>query len=421
MSSLFRKEVLDARRNAWLGGISFAQPLHGWLLGGFMFLVAVSVLLFLFFGEYTRRSPVAGQLVPTAGLITVMAPSAGVVEQMLVEEGASVEQHQALAIVTVPRALASGIDVGAALEEVLHRREEGVTREARVRGDQMEAQLDGLKRQLSLARDELAAIEEEGATQDEQVQLARDMLARYRQLSGERYVSELQLQQQEQALLDRIAARQAMERQARTLRRSIAQIEQSLAELPAEKEARAAIVEQEIAAIARERLQARTGSEVLIKAPAAGIVASRVAEAGQAIQAAQPLLTLLPEGSRLEAQLLLPSRAIGFIAPGDTVLLRYQAFPYQKFGHHRGTVTRISRSALTGPELGTLAGLDPAGGPYYRVKVALEAQSILAFGNEEPLRPGMLVEADILGESRKLYEWVLEPLYSVHGRVASTH
>lgn len=420
MSSLFRKEVLDARHNQWLGGISFAQPLRGWLLGGFMFLVAVGVLLFLLFGEYTRRSPVAGQLVPGAGLVTVMAPSAGVVEQLLIEEGGSVKQHQPLAVVTVPRALASGVDVATALEEVLRQREKSIAREARMRGDQMEAQVEGLKRQLSIARDELAAIEQEASTQDEQVRLARDMLARYRQLSGERYVSQLQLKREEQALLDRIAARQALERQARSVRRSIAQLEQSLAELPAEKEARAAIVEQEIAVIAKERVQARTGAEVLIKAPAAGIVASRPVEAGQAVQAGQPLLTLLPEGSILEAQLMLPSRAIGFVAPGDTVLLRYQAFPYQKFGHHHGTVTRISRSALTALEFGALAGSDHPSGPFYRVRVALESQSIMAYGDHEPLRPGMLVDADILGESRKLYEWVLEPLYSVHGRVASS-
>jgi len=55
--------------------------------------------------------------------------------------------------------------------------------------------------------------------------------------------------------------------------------------------------------------------------------------------------------------------------------------------------------------------------PGYRVRVELEAQTIMAYGTHEPLRPGMLVQADILGESRKLYEWVLEPLYSVYGSI----
>ena len=77
-----------------------------------------------------------------------------------------------------------------------------------------------------------------------------------------------------------------------------------------------------------------------------GLVANRLVEPGQAVQAGQPLVSLLPEGSVLQAQLLVPSRAIGFIEEGDRVLLRYQAYPYQKFGHHVGRVVRISRSAL---------------------------------------------------------------------------
>jgi membrane fusion protein len=140
----------------------------------------------------------------------------------------------------------------------------------------------------------------------------------------------------------------------------------------------------------------------------AGIVAHQMIEPGQAVQGGQALLSILPQGSHLQAMLLVPSRAIGFIAPGDRVQLRYQAFPYQKFGHHVGRVLQVSRSAIE-PKDG--------GEPRYLVLVELEQQAITAYGKLEPLRPGMLVDADILGEKRKLYEWVLEPLYSVQGKL----
>jgi membrane fusion protein len=114
-----------------------------------------------------------------------------------------------------------------------------------------------------------------------------------------------------------------------------------------------------------------------------------------------------------------PSRAIGFIEPGDKVLLRYRAFPYQKFGHHTGRVARISRSALSPSDFGALIGNTPQGETFYRVTVKLARQSVMAFGKPEQLKPGMLLDADILGEKRRLIEWVLEPLYSVSGRVAN--
>jgi len=226
------------------------------------------------------------------------------------------------------------------------------------------------------------------------------------------------LDQQEQAVLELVNEQQALERQAKSIRRGIAQMEQSLQELPAQRAAQVAATDRDRALIHQERIQQETSGELLVKAPVAGLVGSRLIEPGQAVKAGQPLLSLLPEDSTLQAQLLVPSRAIGFVEPGNTVLLRYQAYPYQKFGHQVGRVLRVSRSAVNPGEPASV-GSGQASEPYYRVLVALDAQTVTAYGKPEPLRPGMLVEADILSERRKLYEWLLEPLYSLRGTVGT--
>jgi membrane fusion protein len=136
-----------------------------------------------------------------------------------------------------------------------------------------------------------------------------------------------------------------------------------------------------------------------------------------AAQSGQPLLSILPGNGKLEAELVVPSAAIGFIAPGNTVLLRYKAYPYQKFGHYPGRVTKVSRSTLNNSDLANLAGRAETGEPYYRVTVALVSQNITAYGKPELLRPGMQLEADIMGERRRLFEWVLEPIYSLKGKI----
>lgn len=75
---LFRQQVLDAKRSSWLGGISLAQPVSLWVLTVFASVAAASIGILLVLGSYTRRATVIGQLVPTRGMATVLAPATGV-------------------------------------------------------------------------------------------------------------------------------------------------------------------------------------------------------------------------------------------------------------------------------------------------------------------------------------------------------
>lgn len=412
MNGLFRREVLEARRGSWLGSISLAQPVRLWVLTMGSVVSAAVVLGFLLFGEYTRRSRVVGELVPDLGLSTVMAPSAGVVAMLHADEGDQVQRQAALLLINVPRVTAAGDDALNVLREGQQARIASLNELQGAQAMQLQAQAQGLQLQHDALRRELTQIEGEIQTRGEQVRIGRETVQRYRQVAEQRYVSLVQLNQQEQSMLDVLNAQQALQRQATSLRRNLAQLEQMLAEVPQQLRAALATSSRDLAVLGQEAVQMEADGELLLRAPVGGLVASRLVEAGQMVQAGQPILSLLPDGSTLRAQLLVPSAAIGFVKAGDRVLLRYHAYPYQKFGSHQGTVVRVSRSAVP------VSGTRPESGePVYRVLVTLDRQSVLAYGHPEPLRPGMRLEADIMGERRRLYEWLLEPLYSVTGKV----
>lgn len=414
---LFRKEVLEARRGSWLGSISLAQPVRLWVLTLAAAVAAAAVLLFLGLGTYTQRSTVPGQLVPIRGLATVLAPATGVVSRVDVPEGDKVAAGQTLAVVIVPRATPAAGDTSAALEQRLQRRRQGLQDAQQAQQAQLTVRANGLRAQLATAQRELAQIEAEIGTHREQVRIADQTLGRLRQLEDDRYVSLLQIKQQESAVLAQKGEVQTLQRQAIAARRTIEQLQQTFRELPGQSQIADAGFERELATLEQEQVETEARGALAVVAPIGGVVATQLAKPGQAVQAGQPLLSLLPGDGRLEAELLVPSRAVGFIEPGDRVLLRYQAYPYQKFGHHLGRVAQISRSALSPGELGALIGNAEQGEPFYRVTVALARQSVTAYGGAEPLRPGMLLDADILGERRTLIEWVLEPLYSIQGTV----
>jgi membrane fusion protein len=418
--SLFRREALEAKRGSWLGSISLAQPLPLWAMTAFAAGAALAIGLFLTLGSYTRRSTVVGQLVPTRGLATVLAPATGVVTELDSAEGRRVRAGQSLAVVSLPRATVNEGDTAAAMAQRLARRQQGLQDAHRAQDQLLDAQAGGLMAQLDAARRELAQLEQEIATRQGQVRIADETLQRLRQLQADKYVSALQVKQQEAAWLQAVSDVQAMQRQAITARRSLAQLQQARQELPGQRLASDADFQRDLAALEQEQVETEARGALAVSAPVTGVIATQLVKPGQAVQAGQPLLSMLPGNGMLEAELLVPSRAIGFIEPGDKVLLRYQAYPYQKFGHQQGTVTRISRSALSSGELGTLIGNAQQGEPFYRITVTLARQTVTAYGKAELLKPGMLLEADVLGEKRRLIEWVLEPLYSLKGKVGNS-
>lgn len=417
MNRLFRQEVLAARHNRWLGPVSVAHGPRVWVLAAVACVAAALVLALLVFGDYTRRTRVVGQIMPSSGLVTVQASTAGVLSEVRVAEGQRVAAGAPLARIEVPSGTDGQRSTRAAVDAAIAERASAVA-------DSHEAQLAQLrKRETSLAEQreaivvELAALDAEARSREAQLALAEESEARFRRLHERQFVTPAQWQHQQAQVLEQRATLQRIRREASQLRRQWAVLTQEQASLPDQIDALAAAAARDRASLGQERLETTRRNEAVLAAPVAGTVTALLGQPGQSVQGGQPLLTLLPDGARLEAHLLVPSRGVGFVAPGDRVLLRYQAFPYQRFGQGEGEVTRVSRSALSAGELAALAVGGAAQEPLYRVVVRLEREAVQAFGRAEALKPGMLLEADVQGERRALWEWLLEPLFSIRGRV----
>jgi multidrug efflux pump subunit AcrA (membrane-fusion protein) len=139
----------------------------------------------------------------------------------------------------------------------------------------------------------------------------------------------------------------------------------------------------------------------------------------------QPQPTTIPTTQPLEIHLYAPSRTAGFVKPGQAVLLRYAAFPYQKFGLQQGWVQHISRTPISPQDLpqGSAQAIQQqaqSAEPLYRVAVRMERSHISAYGEQVPLKPGMAVEADVLQDRRAIWEWVLEPVIAARANVSGS-
>jgi membrane fusion protein len=414
-SKLFRDEALAAARSETLGAIVLIRPLSLTVLTTLAVALALATAAFLSVGSYTERSTVPGQLVSDAGLVKIYAPQSGIVVERHIIEGAQVRAGDVLFVISSER---SSVSQGATQETIsatVEKRQASL--KAELESTQVLERSDraALEGKLQGIRTESTELEAERSDQTSRVKLAEESLARYQKLIGDHLVSSEQVGQKTAELLEQRAHLQALEREGTRLNQELSAVQAELINLPLKAQNRRAELERLLASAAEELAESEAKRRLVIKAPEAGTATAVLASVGQAIDPGKPLASIVPAGASLHAELFSPSRAIGFVRPGDSVLIRYAAFPFEKFGHREGRVESVSRTALAASELAALGTRDPE--PLYRITVRLASQTVMAYGEAQPLQSGMLLEADVLREKRRLYEWVLEPLYALGGKL----
>ncbi len=425
MVSLFRPEVGQHRQQAWLGSVQLIRPVSLAWLTGLVTLVAAAVAGFLATGEYTRKAHVTGYLVPDRGLLRLMPPEVSTVAESRVVEGQHVKRGDVLFVLSTDRTSLSG-DTQLAVQASLATRRQSLQAAARQRELLQQQQLAGMTGQADDLRRELTQLDVEADLQRQRLDLAEKALARLESLKADNFVSAGQVQAKHEEVLSLRAQAQGLARQRAALDRDLHAIDTQRLELPLRTQAEQGVIERDLAGLGQAAAENAARQQVVVRAPQDGVVSGVMAQVGHSVSPASALASLLPADARLQAQLFAPSSAIGFLRPQQRVQLRYQAFPYQKFGHQSGAVLQVSRTPLQAAELAALSGSPPpttsANGtalaePLYRITVALERQDVLAYGQAQPLAPGMQIDADVLLDRRRLIEWVFEPLLSISGRL----
>ncbi len=410
-SKLFRDEVFDAKRDTWLGQIVLIRPISFTFLTIAVVALAAMVLGFLFWGEYTRKAKVSGYIVPSQGLIKIVSQQNGVIAALRVKEGQLVAQGEVLAVLNLERATATGGVQAGFGKQIAVRRDSLIADRDKI--DSLYAQQTrALTDRVASQRAELSQVESGYKLQQERIRLSDQMLDKQRLLHAEKFISDLALQQREQERLSELAALENLKRSRTGILRDIASVTSDLKTLPVKRENELSVLERNLATLEQDRIENESRREIQLVAPQSGIVTAITADPGKLAVAGQPLFNILPLGADLQADVYVPSRAAGFIRTGTKALLQYQAYPYQKFGSHQGKISKISRTAVASNELPFPA---QQGELFYVATVELVKQTVTAYGVEERLQSGMLVDCSILLDRRTLFEWVFEPLYSISG------
>jgi membrane fusion protein len=414
-SGLFRAQVRSHAESAWLGRILLIQPPSFSVLAAAALAIAAALAAFFIFGEYTRKARLEGLIAPEEGIVRVLAPQAGIVERVRIAEGDEVARDAPIVTLGDGRESSTREDVASAVADRLREREAALARQRRslaAAADTGEIALGEKAR--GLAR-ELEALEAEIAMQSARTDLASRGEGRATRLEAIGFLSGAAADRERDAAMEQRSRLAELRRARLSLARDLGAARLDQAASRERAGAELAAIDLQRASIEQERLERELQYRASIVAPAAGTVATVLVERGQAVAPGTTLATIIPRRSRLEVHLFAPSRDIGFVRPGQEVLVRYLAYPHQKFGAYRARVLAVSRNPLPAAELGYVP-LDGSREPLYRIKAALDSQAVLAYGKRQPLRAGMQVEADVLLDRRRLIEWIFEPLLGLAGR-----
>lgn len=409
----FQPLILANHRNKQFGSILLTQPLKLRILAGFAIFFMLVICIFSWTFSTTRKVQVTGIILPDAGLIKVLPMQSGVMLERYVKEGQSVERGQALFVVSNERSNKTG-ETQKNVSDLLGQRRNSLGADVEQLKQQFKHRFDNSKQKIHELQQIEVRLKKQTELQERRVSLAEASFQRFENLKESQYISSAQLQDKESELIDQ---RQKLEdlRQSQTINQrdlGVAQGEFNDQVIQEQREVSAAT--RNTQALDQDIIESEIRREFIVRAPQSGIISTVNVEIGQTIAANSTLASLIPDGSKLIGEVNLSSKSIGFISPGKTTWLRYQAYPYQKFGQYKATIIEISHAALRLDELsGQTSNNANSAEILYRVRLKLDSQYLNINGGNIPLKVGMAFDASIILEERRLIDWIYDPISKI--------
>jgi HlyD family secretion protein len=403
-------------------------PLAGWLLRTLIALLAC-VALWAIFGPLDIVAVAEGKLVPSGYLKIVQPAEQGIVREILVNEGEMVREGQVLIRMdsVISKADVKSVQADHDNKRLALRRIDAqlaTTKLARQRGDPPElyAQLE-LQYAANVRAYENALAQERSVLEKLEQVLPHyvDQEKAFEKLTKDGFAGRIMYTDKQR---ERIEKQQDLRAQEFIIGSNLALIEQSekkLAQISADYLRQLQTERVDVAAQfekARQELAKLEHRHQLLelRAPQSGTVKDLATHTvGTVAMPGTILMTLVPQGEKLLAEVWLSNQDVGFVRAGQPVKVKLAAFQFTKYGMVEGTVRQVSADATEAPSANTrsdaLTGRDRPMGPLaYRALVDLKSQELESGAIRYPLNSGMQAVAEINLGTRTVLEYVLSPV-----------
>lgn len=414
---LYRKEVTEARKNYWSGKAVLVSGHRGRYVIVFTVLFFTAFFILITSCSYTRRINVSGEIVSTPRAVTVFSPQQGFIISRAVKQGEHVKRGQPLYRIDVSRTTTSGI-VSQRHHESIEKRITTLNQIAADIARNRALTLAMLAEEKNRYESALQRSSEIVAHAREGLKLMKENMDNYRQYQHQGLINRDQLinqtalyyqqqndmlgieSQNEQNALQVMNLRSALQTQA-------ADFDNQLNQIAIQK-----------SALESDLTDADAGGDQIITSPVDGTVDTLSVTPGQMVASGDSLLQIIPGDAHYRTLVLwVPDSAIPYLSAGEPVNIRYDAFPSEKFGQFPGRISSVAHSPASWQEMSTYPGAPPhsLSGPQTWYKILVNPSSDHFTYKNKTIRAenGMKASVTLFLEERKLYQWILSPLYDI--------
>jgi membrane fusion protein len=412
---LFRPEVIEFQQigRQYGNAVLLQQPvsikLTSWILAG---IVALGVVL-LVVGQYSRKANVGGYLALEGGTAKIFPLERGTITKVHVREGQEVHEGQPLLTIDTGRISSTGEDVNAAILDTLTRQREDLKGQIAEQKVRMKSERERLTHVIRGMKAEIGELETQIPLQQERIEISESLVNSIAELVKKGTITVVELKRRQADLLNQKQELSALKQKLPERQNQLTDTQYSLAQLPIVIGEKIQLLRNELSTVEQRVAEINGKRAFVVRAPVAGRITAMQASVGKIAEPQQPQLEIVPPHSTLQADLFVPSRAIGFVRVGQPVDFRYDAFPYQNFGRYKGKIVDVSQNILKPSD--AAAAPFALKEPVYIVTASLDRQDVDAYGKRMPLQAGMLLQADVILDRHSLARWLLDPLLSVRG------
>ncbi|TRD12730.1 HlyD family efflux transporter periplasmic adaptor subunit [Erythrobacter insulae] len=380
------------------------------VIGYLLFATLLIAGVFLSLATYSRVETVTGTIVPDKGVAAIIPTRGGVITEVFVEEGEQVEEGATLVSVRAEESSVTGPSAAALTQQAIAQQDASLAAQLTAAQQSAAAQRSQITVQAAGLRSEISQLQSQISLQRNLVSSANQDLGRAREVAERGFISKQDLRGREDVLVSRQQQLSQLQQALTARRATLAELSNSAASVTAQAQSDAANIAATRAQVAQQAAGNAGARSYALSAPTAGTVTALTIRSGQRVNPQTQVMTVIPAGAKLRAELNVPSQAIGFVKVGQEVRLAIDAFPYQRFGTVTGTIQTVAASAISQQAAnGAIISV-------YPVVVELQETQISAFGREEKLVSGMSLTARIITEDQTLIEWLFEPLFAVRKR-----